>query len=177
MSNQAKDGPGTAAMGRPSTHKRSRPPVAQWAIQPRHRPSGHEPLSGTATMTGMWESAEDRAKQVAHSYRRLAQRIADGDTDDPSIALEALDEHWSSHGAGWVRPSQQPLDLDAWCTAGELAELLGIDPQRLRDWARRGHIRSGRFGVAMVRCYCVGDVVAYQRRRRMGTPKAVGALS
>lgn len=120
------------------------------------------------------DSREDRAKRVALSYRRLALAIAAGDVADPTAALADLDARWDERGAGWVAPTRAPLDLDAWLTAGEVARLLCIDPQRLRDWARRGHIRTMQAQLAGPRRYCVGDVVSYQRTRRL---KCVGALS
>jgi hypothetical protein len=105
------------------------------------------------------DSREDRAKRVALAYRhRLAEL-------DPSAAAE-LDEQWAELGAGWVAPAPAPLDLDAWHSAGEMAELLHIDPQYLRDWARRKHIRVIQ-DTRKRRLYCVGDVVAYMRKARL----------
>lgn len=117
----------------------------------------------------MWpwrgENAEARAKRVAHSYRHLAQQIAGGAYPDPIAALTALDEKWQGYReSAWVVPSQRPLDLTAWLPAGQLAEVLGIDARRLRDWARRGHIRV--YEVDGLRRYSVGDVVNYQRLKR-----------
>lgn len=117
------------------------------------------------------DTREDRAKRIALSYRRLALALAAGEAD--ASALADLDAQWADLGAGWVRPIEQELDLDGWLSAGELAALLCIDPQRFRDWARRGHIRSAVFDGPH-RLYCVGDVVAYERNRRL---KRIAVLS
>lgn len=113
------------------------------------------------------DTREDRAKRVALSYRRLAQQFAAGDVTDQDGALADLDGRWRELGAGWIEPTSVPLDLDAWLRAGAMAELLSIDPRCLRDWARLGHIRVLQMGGA--RHYCVGDIVGYQRKRRLRT--------
>lgn len=111
-------------------------------------------------------TAEDRAKRVALSYRRALELASLDQLGEPlADTLAELDSRWQNHGATWVKPTADPLDLDEWLPAGQLAELLAIDPQRLRDWARRSRIRV--IVKSGVRHYCVGDVVAYQRDRRV----------
>jgi hypothetical protein len=100
-----------------------------------------------------------RAKRVALAYRHRLAELA------PEAAAE-LDVYWAELGAGWVQPAHTALDLDAWHTAGDMAELLHIDPQYLRDWARRKHIRVIQ-DTRKRRLYCVGDVVAYMRKARL----------
>jgi len=110
------------------------------------------------------DSREDRAKRVALSYRHLVETFG---RIHPEItaALRELDDQWCRYGAGWVRPTLAPLDLDAWLTEVEMAELFHQEPKTVYAWGRRGNVRvqviDGR------RRYNVGDVVAYQRTRRL----------
>jgi hypothetical protein len=114
------------------------------------------------------DSREDRAKRVALSYRHLVQSIARGERNDVAEALAALDDRWCQLGAGWVRPTLAPLRLDDWLTGAEMAELFSQEARTIRDWGRRGNIRCQTMGG--VRRYNVGDVVAYQRDRRLRRP-------
>lgn len=121
-------------------------------------------------MTWPWprDSREDRAKRVALSYRHLVETIASGElSDDIAIntALRTLDDRWCDLGAGWVRPTLAPLDLDAWLTAAQMAKLFHQDPHTIYDWGRLGRLRVSIQGG--VRRYNVGDVVAYQQQRRL----------
>lgn len=111
-------------------------------------------------MTWPWprDSREDRAKRVALSYRHLVASVAPD-------ALQALDDRWCELGAGWVRPTMAPLDLDDWLTAAEMADLFHQEPKTVYAWGRRGNVRVQLSGG--VRRYNVGDVVAYQRERRL----------
>lgn len=117
------------------------------------------------------DSREDRAKRVALSYRHLIETIASGGLHD-DIAIEAalatLDGRWCELGAGWVRPTMAPLDLDDWLTAAEMAELFHQEAKTIYDWGRRGNIRV--HGVHGVRRYNVGDIVSYQCERRLRRP-------
>lgn len=119
------------------------------------------------------DTREDRAKRIALSYRALIVNLFGGEHPE----LQALDERWVKHGAGWVRPSLQPLRLDDWLTAGEMADLFSNDPRVYRDWARRGWIRVMVDGNK--RRYCVADVVEYSksRHRRKGACATIGAES
>lgn len=115
-------------------------------------------------MTPTWpwprDSREDRAKRVALSYRHLAETHP-----DLAAALNALDDRWTEYGAGWVRPTPTPLRLDDWLTATDMANLFHQAPATVREWGRRGNIRTHTADGA--RRYNVGDVVAYQRTRRL----------
>jgi hypothetical protein len=113
------------------------------------------------------DSREDRAKRVALSYRHALQVFAEV-RDDAAAALLALDVRWSELGAGWVRPTLVPLDLDAWVDAAAMAELFHQDPRTIYDWGRRGNIRVRVYRQA--RHYNVGDIVTYQAQRRLRRP-------
>lgn len=111
------------------------------------------------------DSREDRAKRVALSYRHLVETWTPGDID-LGVALAALDDRWCDLGAGWVRPIDGPLDLDEWLTDAEMGELFHQAPKTVYAWAHRGRIRF-RLCNDGVRRYNVGDVVDYQRSRRL----------
>ena len=118
-------------------------------------------------MTWPWprDSREDRAKRVALSYRHLVEAIGRGDVDDVEVALDGLDDRWEHYGAGWVRPTSEPLRLDDWLTSAEMGALFHQASATVREWGRRKNIR-----VEMIdgtRRYNVGDVVTYQRTRRL----------
>jgi hypothetical protein len=111
------------------------------------------------------DSREDRAKRVALSYRHALQQLA---AEDPAVAanLAAIDQRWADLGAGWVRPTPVPLDLTEWLTAADMAELFHQAPKTVYAWGRRGRIRVSLRDDG-TRRYNVGDVVEYQRIRRL----------
>lgn len=111
------------------------------------------------------DSREDRAKRVALSYRHLIEAIVLGDVADPEAALLALDARWTELGAAWVRPTLAPLNLDDWLTGAQMAELFGQEPMTVYAWGRRGNVRVR--VISGLRRYNVGDVVAYQQKRRL----------
>lgn len=115
------------------------------------------------------DSREDRAKRIALSYRHLVEAIVRTEVDDVGGALACLDDRWCELGAGWVRPSTLPLRLDDWLTSSEMAELFHQAPATVREWGRRGNVRVEMIDGA--RRYNVGDVVAYQRTRRLRRPR------
>lgn len=113
------------------------------------------------------DSREDRAKRVALSYRHLAEAAANGAiaVTNMAAALRKLDDQWTVLGAGWVQPIPEPLNLDDWVTAPDMAGLFHVPARTIRDWGVRGNIRVRRdHGATM---YNVGDVVDHGRRRRI----------
>jgi hypothetical protein len=144
--------------------------------KPKKDPGNHHPsycvnwrraAGGREPMTWPWprDSREDRAKRVALSYRHLVETFARANADTAmAAALAELDDRWCELGAGWVRPTGA-LDLDAWLTGADMAELFHQEPMTVYAWGRRGNIRVQ--VVDGIRRYNVGDVVAYQRRRRL----------
>ena len=111
------------------------------------------------------DSREDRARRVALSYRRLMELALDGQIDDPATAFDALDAKWQELGQHWVKPVEEPLNLDDWLSPTRLAVLFSLDARVFRDWARRGQIRV--LDIDGQRRYNVGDVVAYSRKRHL----------
>lgn len=120
------------------------------------------------------DTREDRARRVALSYRRLMEMALQGQIEDLAKAFEALDSKWIELGQHWVKPGDVPLDLDDWLAPADLVELFGVDAHDLRNWAQRGHIRSIRLSSRRS-LYCVGDVVAYARKRRQQRIGSSGA--
>jgi len=119
------------------------------------------------------DNAVERAKRVALSYRHLLVQVAGGDVFDPSVALQAIDERWAELGAGWILPTDSPLRLDDWLTDKEMAELFHLTPKQVYNWGYRGHIAVEIFGGE--RKYRVGDVVDYERHRRLRRTPAVSS--
>ena len=118
------------------------------------------------------DSTTDRARRVALSYRRLMELALAGQIDDPATAFDNLDSKWLELGQHWIKPNEQPLNLDDWLTPGEMAALLCIDARALRDWARRGHLRIIHTSTGQRR-YNVGDVVSYAQNRRQRRAKTL----
>ncbi|AMQ67041.1 MULTISPECIES: hypothetical protein [Mycolicibacterium] len=118
------------------------------------------------------DTAEDKAKRVALSYRRLAEQM------NPD-AVANLDRQWQDQGVYWTVPSDEPIDHDAWLTAADmvlhLKHLVTLNEQQIRQMAYRK--RKGRDGIIEEPGadgrprYNVGDLLAYltrQRTRRQG---------
>lgn len=123
------------------------------------------------------DTAEDKAKRVARSYRGLVRRIAQNDCHDPAADLARLDEHWQEHGIYWTAPSAVPFDADDWLSAADVvvtfAHFVTLTENQVRQWAYMK--RKGGDGITEQPGpdgkprYQAGDVMAYlvrQRRRR-----------
>ncbi|MDP7729513.1 hypothetical protein [Mycobacterium sp. TY813] len=104
---------------------RTRAPRRRWKIKPWPWPG---------------DTAEDKAKRIALSYRQLVFTITQGRCADPAGELHRLDQHWAEHGHYWPRPQPQPVDDDDWLYAADLAHLIHKAPTDIYRWARRGHI-------------------------------------
>lgn len=107
---------------------------------------------------------EDKAKQVALSYRGLAARIAEGRCDNPAGDLYVLDEHWRELGITWHRPQPLPGDPDDWLPAADIAHYIGRTPKDIYNWAHRGHIEQ-RCSADGSPEYLLQSVLDYHRRR------------
>lgn len=118
------------------------------------------------------QSSEDKAKQIAKSYRGLAQRIAQGGCHDPAADLARLDDEWRSLGITWITPAP-PSDIedDDWLCAADLAQYVGRTPKDIYNWAHRGHIlqRTSADGSPE---YLVRSVIDYARRRHQTSKTA-----
>ncbi|HTX55290.1 MAG TPA: hypothetical protein VMD08_17940 [Candidatus Baltobacteraceae bacterium] len=110
------------------------------------------------------DSPEDRARRVALSYRHLVERIRFDAVADVGAELDALDGRWAELGAGWVKPTALELDTAEWVTARQLADMFHKTPQWVHNMGSRGHIEVRRIGDSPR--YCVGDVLAYEVKRR-----------
>lgn len=109
------------------------------------------------------DSREERAQRVAHSYRDLVQRIAQGECDDPAGDLHRLDQHWHGYGVHWHTPSDRPLDPDEWLSATDMAHLIHRSRRDIYNWAARGNIEQ-RVSADGSPEYSVASVIAYQRK-------------
>lgn len=125
------------------------------------------------------ETREDKAKRVALSYRRILERLAAGEIDDPAGELHRQDAYWTTLGVHWSCPSWDAIDDDAWLSAADmvthLSHLVYLTEQQIRQWAyrKRNGLGDGiddRSTGGRRILYNVGDVLAYmtrQRNRRM----------
>lgn len=125
------------------------------------------------------ESREDRNKRIAIEAIALATNaialLRDANSGihrDHTMPedLEAFHKRWETRTppVTWTRPGQLALDPDEWCTANELGAYLDKDPATIRRWHYRGHISSigASDGTPL---YRVGEVVAYEAKRRVVT--------
>lgn len=113
------------------------------------------------------DTREDKAKRVALSYRRLAERA------DPA-AVADLDRQWQAEGVFWTVPSNSPIDTDAWLDAADivvhLQHLVHLTEHQVRQMAYRK--RKGGDGILEEPGpdgrprYNVGDLLGYLTRQR-----------
>jgi hypothetical protein len=105
----------------------------------------------------------DKARRVAHDYRRELARFA------PDLC-DRLDEAFHRLGQHWVAPVRAALDLNAQLRAAHLAEYLAgeVTANRISQWGTRGHINryTDRDGHTVYRVGDVLDELARQRRAR-----------
>lgn len=104
------------------------------------------------------DSREEKARRVAIFYRELAARYA------PPEVLAEVDAKWRGLQQDWLFPTLQPLRLDDWLPASEVAALIHVPANIIRMWGVRKHIRVTRVGA--LNHYNVGDVVEYEARQR-----------
>lgn len=107
------------------------------------------------------DSALDRAKRIAQSYR--AELMA----ADPATC-ELLDGRAKAVGEGWVIPTLISVDVDDWVRVDSASELAGRSKDAIHKWIQRGKLKSikDEYGRATVRVGDVLDVVAEYRRER-----------
>lgn len=91
--------------------------------------------------------------------------------EDQQDSLKHIDRQWSELGQGWIVPNDSPLRLDDWITAKAMSELLSIPERWIYNWALRGHIRT--MTRDSRKAFNVGDVVEYERQRRIKRTKVV----
>ncbi|MCP3801841.1 hypothetical protein NLX83_21480 [Allokutzneria sp. A3M-2-11 16] len=110
------------------------------------------------------DTALDRARRLALGYRAALAEA------DPQRCAQ-LDTHAVNFGEAWVNHTPSTLAPDAMLSAVELAEALGVTPERIRKAASRGTI--DRFPTSAGPRYRAGDVLdwlAIQRRARHRQP-------
>lgn len=114
------------------------------------------------------DSREDIAKRVALSAIGLIEGVIDGELDRSAaaVALDQWHAAWRAEGVKWTTPDRQPLSLDDWLTAADMAELVEVSPATIRQWRHRGHITARWDGDRKCATYSVGEVLGYQRRQR-----------
>lgn len=110
------------------------------------------------------DSREDRARRVAHSYRRLALRLA-ASVHNSRNSVTELDQHWLDHGQSWLVPTQSTINPDDWVTSYEASELFSVPAKSVYDWGRRGHIRKLAAAKNGIVRYSVGDIIQYSHNR------------
>lgn len=111
------------------------------------------------------DSREDVAKRVAMTAVSLMEELAK--SDPVSVyAVELFRSQWRAQGVKWLDVSDQPLDLDEWLPAADIAELAEVGVATVRQWRKRGHITSRWDSHRQLTVYNVGEVLAYQRRQR-----------
>jgi hypothetical protein len=105
----------------------------------------------------------DKARRVAHDYRRELAR------HDPGMCLR-LDQAYQRLGQHWIAPVPATLDLEARLRPVRLAEYLAgeVTPNQISQWGTRHRIRrySDRDGHTVYRVGDIVDELARQRRAR-----------
>ena len=106
------------------------------------------------------DSAVDRARQIAYSYRQLAHEVA-------PERCEALDRAARYLGEVWIAPQIQTIADGELVSTAYAAELLGVDEATTRSWGSRSHVPVTRYKGG----WSMEELMAYQvsqRRRRRG---------
>lgn len=130
---------------------RQRAPRRRWNVKPW-------PWKG--------DTAEDRAKRIALSYRQLVFDISQGRCFDPAGDLHRLDAQWAEYGQFWPCPGLVPVDEhDDWYTAADLAHLLSKAPTDIYRWARQGKIQQRTSAEGWPE-YSLTSAKAYMQKRR-----------
>ena len=113
---------------------------------------------------GRWpdpgDSAIDRARAIAYSYRVALIEVAPG-------RAEVLDSAAVALGELWVVPQLASVAPGELVSTAMASGLLGVDPATLRSWSSRPHIPVSRRQGG----WDLEELVAYQasqRQRRRG---------
>ena len=101
-------------------------------------------------------------------YRRIidSYRTALAECDDQACRL--VDARMIEFGEGWVATGgEDPVDVHAVKTAGEIAKQFGFNPWDIQNWHRRHPEKVPVVGKKPdgKNLYRVGDVLAYQAMR------------
>lgn len=105
----------------------------------------------------------DKARRVAHDYRRELAR------HDPDMC-HRLDQAYQRLGQHWIAPVTATLDLEARLRPARLAEYLAgeVTANQISQWGSRRRIprRTDRDGRTVYRVGDIVDELARQRRAR-----------
>jgi DNA-binding GntR family transcriptional regulator len=105
----------------------------------------------------------DKARRVAHDYRRELARL------DPDMCAR-LDHAYHRLGQHWIAPARADLDLNAEHPPARLAEYLAgeVTANQISQWGTRSRIprHTDRDGYTVYRVRDVLDYLAEQRRAR-----------
>jgi hypothetical protein len=113
---------------------------------------------------------EDKAKQVALSYRGLVERIAAGSVDNAGYELYRLDRAWNDNNVWWITPtSAAPPEREEWLSAADAAHWVSqwtfCDTRNIYDWALRDRIKSRTEPDGSMRVLW-GSIVDYDQKQR-----------
>jgi hypothetical protein len=111
---------------------------------------------------GRWpdpaDSATDRARAIAYSYREALLEVAPD-------RVEMLDRMARELGEHWIAPQVDTATEGELVSTERAAELMGVDPSTIRSWGSRSFVpvsrRPGGWDLEELRAY-----KASQRRRR-----------
>lgn len=119
-------------------------------------------------MSGEWpwpaDTSLDIARRLLQSYRSALMNI------DPE-ACRLIDVHATSLGQGWVAPKVETVNPDDLVVAADAADIAGVTPYVIRQWAYRQHIPRHRTAGHPTR-YRVGDVLDHVARVRQTRSQA-----
>lgn len=118
-------------------------------------------MTGTPPWPWPGDSELEKRERIARDYRNALHAI------DPEYC-EQIDHAYRRLGHPWITPQLSTLDLNNVVPAWQLADLLGVKPDVIYQWARRGHITP--LGPKGRPVYLVRQAVDYQaelRKRRI----------
>lgn len=124
-------------------------------------------------MSNLWpwpaDTQLDIARRLLQSYRSALMALK-------PETCQQLDAEAVRFGQGWVEEKIETANDDDLVSASEAAELVGVKPEVIRQWASRGYIP--RHQISGRTRYRVGDVLAHvEHGRRARAERRTGQFA
>lgn len=104
------------------------------------------------------DTAADRYRRIIDSYRTALQAA------DPTIC-RLIDARMAEFGQEWISRNE-PVDMDAYKSASDIATQFGLEPWNIHDWSRRHPDKFLKRKIGSRVFFRVGDVIAFQAMMR-----------
>lgn len=103
------------------------------------------------------DSELEKRERIARDYRNALHAL------DPAYCAQ-LDNAYRRLGQRWITPELATIDLTAVVPAWHLAEIIGVKPHVIYQWAHRGHITP--LGPKGRPVYLVREAIDYHAELR-----------